>query len=70
MFIKWAATLTEWVSDQWVKPIGESTYQVLTNRKTDSPSFSGGIASASHNMNGWNIFKDNENKTLDEVYRG
>ena len=70
LFNKWVDALTKWLSYQWVKPIGENAYQLLTNIKINSPSFSGCLASASHNMNVWDIFKDNENKTLNEVYRG
>ncbi|MGL5246306.1 MAG: GIY-YIG nuclease family protein [Mycoplasmoidaceae bacterium] len=70
LFNKWVDTLSKWLSNQWVKPIGDNAYQLLKNVRINSPSFSGCLASASHNMNGWTIFKDNQNRTLDEVYRG
>ncbi|MGL5640040.1 MAG: GIY-YIG nuclease family protein, partial [Mycoplasmoidaceae bacterium] len=70
LFNKWVDTLSKWLSNQWVRPIGDNAYQLLKNVRINSPSFSGCLASASHNMNGWTIFKDNQNRTLDEVYRG
>ena len=70
LFNKWVDALTKWLSYQWVKTIGENTYLLLPSIKFAPPPFSGCLASASLTLNVWHIFKDDENKTLDEVYRG